>query len=93
MIESPLLDELINEAKAMGIQDDILEALEARLGAVPPAVATALRGLQDEERLRQLHRWSVQCPDLAAFQARLISGVTGHSETDRRARHFGPSSP
>ncbi len=75
MIESPLLDELANEAKAQGIQDAIAYVLKERFGITPPELVTALRGIQEETRLQQLVLWAGQCPDLAAFQARLIGGV------------------
>jgi hypothetical protein len=75
MIESPLLDELVNEAKAQALQDAILDVLKDRLGAVPEGLVSALRAVQDQARLRQLNRWAGQCPDFAAFQARLAGGA------------------
>ena len=74
MIESPLLDELLNEKAALVLQTAILNVLEGRFGTVPPSIVSEARGIQEEARLLQLTRWAGQCADLATFQARLTSG-------------------
>ena len=46
---------------------DVLAELQERFGSVPSEVADAVNGIDSETRLRQLHRFAVTCPDLAAF--------------------------
>jgi predicted transposase YdaD len=68
MIESPLIQEIVAEAR----QDNILRALELRLGAVPPEIATVLRTVFDEQKLRDLFDFAIVCPDLNAFRAKVL---------------------
>jgi predicted transposase YdaD len=67
MIESPLIQELLAEEK----HGDILRVLTDRFGAVPPAITTSLRSIQDVEKLRGLMVWASRCPDMDAFHSRL----------------------
>lgn len=69
MIESPLIQELLAQTR----HEDILQNLDARFGSVPPELATEIRAIFDDQRLRDLHRFAALCPDLAAFRARLSS--------------------
>jgi hypothetical protein len=69
MIESPLIKELVAEFK----QDMILQFLEGRFVQLPAALADELRKIDDLDQLNALGRWAAQCPDLAAFQARLTA--------------------
>ena len=75
MIESPLIKELTDEAEAKGRaegrQEDILDILEGRFGAVPEDLAEAVRALDDEKRLREAITVAVQCQDLEAFRVHL----------------------
>jgi predicted transposase YdaD len=73
MIESPLIDEIVNKAKCEARRASILDFLAGRFGPVPPEVAAALQAIEDEARLRGLAGWAGQCPDLDAFRARLSS--------------------
>ena len=67
MIESPLIQELVAERA----HKDILRVLNARLGSVPPEIATALEGIQDEAKLDELVDWASRSPSLEAFRSRL----------------------
>jgi hypothetical protein len=71
MIESPLIQELRQEFMAEQRHKDIVDVLEERFGSVPQDIITALGAIQDAERLGQLLRWAVRCPDLEAFRQRL----------------------
>ena len=66
-IESPLIQELMAERG----HKYIMRVLEERFGGVPQDILTALGAIQEDERLDQLHRWAVRCPDLEAFRQRL----------------------
>ena len=68
MIESPLIQELM----ASRMHKAILRVLGDKFGKVPVEVELGLRAIVDEDRLDQLISWAAQCPDLAAFAARLI---------------------
>ena len=68
MIESPVLQELLAERS----HRVILRVLSARLGAVPPEIATALAAVQDEGKLEELADWAGRCPTLEAFRTRMI---------------------
>jgi hypothetical protein len=71
MIESPLIQELMSEVVAKERHKYIVGVLEERFGSVPQDILTALGAIQDAERLDQLNRWAVRCPDLEAFRQRL----------------------
>lgn len=83
MIESPVLDELMEfarEKERVKVQAEtrlsttrvtLLAFLEARFGAVPADVQAALAGVTDLARLDALVRTAATCPDLAAFAAAL----------------------
>ena len=73
MIESPVLQELIAEAR----QRDILRFLGARFGAVPQEVTAALQLVQNEAKLDDLVEWASRCPSLESFRTRL--GADGAS--------------
>jgi hypothetical protein len=68
-IESPLIQELMAQYR----HNNIAAVLEERFGSVPQAIIKALGTIQDDERLDQLIRWAVRCPDLEAFRTRLSS--------------------
>ena len=72
-IKSPLIQELMQEVVAERMHKDIMLVLEERFGGVPQDILTALGAIQEDERLDQLHRWAVRCPDLEAFRTRLSS--------------------
>lgn len=54
-----------------GRQEDILEALELRFGAVPDGLAEAVRSVSDEAALRSLHRSAIQSVSLEVFSEAL----------------------
>jgi hypothetical protein len=69
MIESPLLQEIINER----MQEAVVRALRRKFGAVPPEVEAQIRAVQGEERLYDLVSQVGVSPDLAAFQKQLAA--------------------
>ena len=71
MIESPVLQEFVQEAVAAARHRDILRFLGARFGAVPQDIAAALRSVQDEAKLDELVDWASRSPSLEAFRSRL----------------------
>jgi len=69
MIESPLIQEIVARAR----HRDITLVLEGRFGSVPPDIAIQLRTVVDEQKLDDLNRMAVHCPDLEAFRTHLKS--------------------
>ena len=55
------------EGRAEGLEQAILDALEARFGAVPEEIRSKLRRLTDPERLRQAHRLAITTRGLQQF--------------------------
>ena len=64
-------EEVVAEVVAEQRHKDIVGVLEERFGSVPQDIITALGAIQEDERLDQLLRWAVRCPDLEAFRTRL----------------------
>ena len=71
MIESPLLKELTDEARAEAKQEDIVDILKGRFSAVPDDLVETLSALDDDRRLRESIMVAVQCQDLEAFLVHL----------------------
>ena len=71
MIESPMVQELIDEAVREKMHWSTLEILEKRFGPVPPEVSAAVRLIHDEHRLEALVGKAATCTDLDAFRAQL----------------------
>jgi hypothetical protein len=69
MIESPLIQEIVVRTR----HEAIVCVLEARFGAVPSEIVTALQAIVDEMKLDALIRWAATCPDLEAFRSRLTA--------------------
>ena len=71
MIESPLIKELADEARAEGVQEVIVSILRSRFGEVPEDLLGAVRSLSGKERLSDAAIIAAQCPDLEAFRVHL----------------------
>jgi hypothetical protein len=75
MIESPLIQEIIDQTVQKTMHKVILGDLETRFGPVPAGVSEEVRKVREEERLHDLQKFAMLCPDLASFQARLMDGA------------------
>jgi len=71
MIESPLIQELMDQKDRESKQESLLDVLEARFEAVPPDVSAGVRSIMEISRLRELSRFAVLCSSLDAFRSRL----------------------
>jgi len=69
--DSPLIQELMDQAKREVLRDAVTHILKARFGSIPPETGALVRDVQDEEQLQQLIQLAALCPDLEAFRARL----------------------
>jgi hypothetical protein len=81
MIESPVIQELVEEVeqKAMqkGKHDDILLILESRFGSVPQEVGDGVRRVVDETSLRSLIQLAARCTDIEGFRGGLATEAVG----------------
>ena len=68
MIESPILNKWFREREVQTRQQGILEGLDAKFGSVPEDVSAAVRVIDDEARLKALHRLTYTCDSLADFR-------------------------
>jgi predicted transposase YdaD len=71
MIESPLIRELVDESTQQALQQAIIRVLETRFGPISDALAARIKSVRKKDALDNLISFAVQCPDLAAFEARL----------------------
>jgi hypothetical protein len=72
MIESPLIQELMDQNAQETLHMAILKVLATRFGVVPPEIAASLQAVQDESKLQDLISRAVTCPDLEAFRSQLL---------------------
>jgi hypothetical protein len=73
MIESPLIQEMLSTTQQTTRHEDIIEVLESRLGTVPPDVASTIRLVSSQEKLRELIRFAARCQDFEAFRAKVVA--------------------
>ena len=59
------------EGELLALRTTLQEILQLRFAQVPNEVQEFINGLTDPERLRQLHRAAVLCPQLDAFTSQL----------------------
>lgn len=71
MIDSPLLNELMAEKEAQGMQKAVLRLLEDRFGPVPVDVVQRVRDVTNADHLLQLISQAACCPDLETFRQAL----------------------
>jgi hypothetical protein len=75
MIESPVLQELkaewTREAAREAHRRDIIDFLVARFGTEAEELATDLRAIEEEARLKELVKLAAACPDLEVFRREL----------------------
>jgi predicted transposase YdaD len=76
MLESPLYQEIVEEARREGetraMQRDILDLLEIRFGPEAKDLEVELNAIAFD-RLRELHRLAATSRNLASFRKRLLS--------------------
>ena len=72
MIESPLYQEIVQEAKREERQQAILDLLEDRFGPEAKDLEPQLKAVAFD-RLRELHKLAARSRSLASFRKRLLS--------------------
>ena len=73
MIESPLIQELLEQRSKQVQNQNILRILTLRFGALPEGLAAGVKAIQDDSTLAELMDFAVVSPDLEAFRQRLTS--------------------
>src|SRR5437868_3834582 len=68
MIDSPLLNDLIAEKVAQGLQKAVLALLEDRFGPVPLDIVQRVKEITDTDHLLQLNKRAARCPEPGALR-------------------------
>jgi len=68
-IERLAITEGIGQGVLQNAQENTIEALEIRFGAVPTSIVEAIEEIQDPAKLKTLHRQAIVTHSLAEFQA------------------------
>jgi len=55
------------------VKEMLIDALEVRFENIPDNIIEPINGINDLERLKNLHREAIRCPDLDSFKTRLLS--------------------
>ena len=61
------------EGRVLALREGILDIIDARFGEAPVALRERVNELEDEVRLKALHRLAVTCPSLADFERSVLS--------------------
>jgi hypothetical protein len=64
-------EQLRAETRLLILRENILEAIEARFGVVPPEITTQINAITDDTRLKGLLRFAITCADINAFSVEL----------------------
>ncbi len=68
MIESPLIQSIVEEAERRGLVKAIVRILQNRFGAAGPAIEPCLAQVKDEENLLCLGVQAARCTSLEEFE-------------------------
>jgi hypothetical protein len=71
MIESPLIEELMQERDLIRLRKDILQILKARFGGVPTDISARIEAKQELDELEALVDASATTPGFEAFRQKL----------------------
>jgi hypothetical protein len=86
MIESPLIQEIMQEFKWSGQVKTICRVLEVRFGEVSPTVTGGLEEVKDEGRLNRLAGLAALSASLQAFEQRLHGELLRPAAVSKRER-------
>jgi hypothetical protein len=67
-IERHGIEKGLQQGRLQTLRELVIEGLEARFGATPERLREQVLAIEDQERLRELHREAVVVASLAAFQ-------------------------
>ena len=71
MIESPVLEDYVNERICAALREAILTTLEVRFGDSVRELAIEMGPIEEKQRLDELVKLAAECPDLEVFRERI----------------------
>jgi len=86
MIESPLIQEIVEESRKAERTKAIVAFLKARFAAVPPSVAAGLEQIKEFEKLERLTGKAATCLSLQAFEECLHQELPPPPPTSTRGK-------
>jgi hypothetical protein len=86
MIESPLIQEIVEESARSGGVKLMLHILRGRFGRVPAAVSAALEQMKDEAKLLRLGLSAATCASLQAFEEALRQELPSPAPASTRGK-------
>jgi hypothetical protein len=90
MIESPLIQEIVEESERTGRVKTLIDVLETRFGATTPTITAGLDQVKGEERLVRLTRQAVVCRDLQVFEDSLRQELPAPKPASTRRKRRSP---
>ncbi len=73
MIESPLVERIVQERVRKALRRSLLTFLEGRFGVLPVDLANQLESVTDENRFDELTRDASVSPDLDTFRSKFLN--------------------
>ncbi len=86
MIESPLIQEIVDESKRAGQVRVILHQLNERFGPVGPDIPAGLARLTEEKKLLRLSVHAMTCKTVQAFAEHLREELPAPAPASTRAK-------
>jgi hypothetical protein len=87
MIESPLIQNIVQESKRTGHAQMIVRILQRKFGSVGPAIEAGLALVNDEEKLMLLGEQACTCTSLTAFEDALREELPKPRAASTRGKH------
>ncbi len=93
MIESPLIQEIVEESRREGRVEAILDILQGKFGPVGPTITAGLAQVKETEKLRGLSLHSATCATLEDFEQRLLTELPQPAPVSTRGKRRPRKSP
>jgi hypothetical protein len=86
MIESPLIQEIVEESKQAARVEGILDILQGKFGPVEPRVSAGLAQVKEKERLKRLLLQAATCANLQVFEEALQNELPAQPPPSSRGK-------
>ena len=93
ILESPLVQEIVEEAVRADRVQYLIHLLERRFGAVPPSIATDLEKLESADLLLRLIPLLVDCDSLQSFTVGMRDDLLRSTPSKRRTKRSASRRP
>ena len=87
ILDSPLVREIVDQARREVCVRFLLEILDERFGVVTPTITAGLGRFEELDPLHRLVRRSAVCESLQAFETTLREELRSSTPSKRRAKH------